>query len=86
MTLASDEEQKPKTCAIVMPITTPAAYTEPDGDAEHFAHVLDHLFRPALESLKYQVLLPSVEGSELIHAEIVKIWNRLTWFCVIFHR
>jgi hypothetical protein len=55
-----------------MPITTPAIYAELDGDPDHFAHVLDHLFRPALESLDYKVLLPSVAGSELIHAEIVK--------------
>jgi hypothetical protein len=72
LTLASDEEQELKTCFVVMPITTPTAYVQESEDPEHFAHVLDHLFIPALESLGYQVILPSVTGSELIHAEIIK--------------
>jgi len=55
-----------------MPVTTPAKYAEQSGDPDHFTHVLDHLFIPALEKLSYQVLLPSVAGSELIQAEIIK--------------
>src|SRR5215831_1294203 len=70
--MADNGDREPKTCFVVMPITTPAAYAEPDGDPDHFAHVLSHLFRPALENLDYEVLPPSVAGSELIHAEIVK--------------
>jgi hypothetical protein len=70
--MAGSEDQEPKTCFVVMPVTTPALYAEQSDDPDHFAHVLVHLFMPALESLGYQVILPSVTGSELIHAEIIK--------------
>ena len=67
----SDEEQR-KSCFVAMPITTPVLYVEKLGDAEHFAHVLEHLFRPALEKADYTVIPPSTLGAELIHAEIIK--------------
>jgi hypothetical protein len=57
---------------VAMPITTPDFYTEKFSDDEHFAHVLEHLFIPALEKERYEVIRPSAAGSELIHAEIIK--------------
>jgi hypothetical protein len=61
-----------KTCFVAMPITTSQIYNEKLNDDDHFAHVLDHLFTPALEKASYDVISPSVLGSELIHAEIIK--------------
>lgn len=61
-----------KSCFVVMPITTPVSYIEKYNDEEHFQHVLDHLFRPALEEAGYNVIPPTVAGSELIHAEIIR--------------
>jgi hypothetical protein len=55
-----------------MPITTPDAYTEKLGDSDHFAHVLTHLFTPAIEEAGLTVISPSMAGSELIHAEIIR--------------
>jgi hypothetical protein len=60
-------------CFIVMPITTPdnalAAYR---GDTEHFRHVLDVLFAPAVAEIGYALWPPSAKGSDLIHDQIVK--------------
>jgi hypothetical protein len=70
--MAGNRDQERKTCFVVMPVTTPVMYGDQSGDPDHFAHVLDELFMPALEGLDYKVLLPSVTGSELIHAEIIK--------------
>ena len=68
----ADDEDRAKTCFVAMPITTPAAYAEELGDPEHFAHVLTHLFTPALQAAGLTVIPPSVAGSEIIHAEIIK--------------
>ena len=59
-------------CFIIMPITTPEA-TVPryGGDADHFEHVLDHLFVPAVERAGYEPIPPIAEGSDLIHARII---------------
>src|SRR5579862_9103318 len=60
-------------CFIIMPITAPEhlvmAY---GGDREHFVHILEHLFIPALEKLNLTPIRPIAEGSDLIHAEIIK--------------
>ena len=55
-----------------MPITTPAAYAKQLGDPDHFAHVLVHLFTPALQAAGLEVRAPSATGSAIIHAEIIK--------------
>jgi len=59
-------------CFIIMPITTPPALVDRYGDEHHFKHVLDCLFRPALERAKFRAIPPSAEGSDLIHAQIIK--------------
>ena len=60
-------------CFIIMPISTPescaAKYPE---DPEHFMHVLNHLFTPALEKAGYTPVPPKARGADLIHAEIIK--------------
>jgi hypothetical protein len=61
-----------RTCFVVMPVTTPKSYVDELGDPEHFTHVLEHLFKPALEQVGFTVIPPSVDGANLIHAEIIK--------------
>ena len=70
--MTDPEPRADKTCFVAMPITTPASYVEKLGDPEHFAHVLTHLFVPALEEAGLAVILPSTRGAELIYAEIIK--------------
>ena len=61
------------TCFVIMPISTPDERLETYHDRDlHFGHVLDHLFSPALKMCKLDVIPPVVNGSDLIHAEIIK--------------
>ena len=59
-------------CFVVMPVSTPEMWVQKYNDTEHFRHVLDHLFTPALTSVNYEVVPPTASGSDLIHAEIIK--------------
>lgn len=60
-------------CFVAMPLTTPSeAVDSYGGDAEHFLHVLDHLFAPAVEKAGYQVSRPVMTGADVIQAEIIK--------------
>lgn len=65
-------EQKEE-CFIIMPITTPESMIEKYRDGEeHFRHVLECLFIPAIEKAGYNPIPPKAEGSDLIQAEIIK--------------
>jgi hypothetical protein len=65
-----------KTCFVIMPITTPLeARPLYRDDDDHFTHVLDHLFEPALKLAGYAVMRPLVDHSEVIQGEIVKNLN-----------
>jgi hypothetical protein len=59
-------------CFVVMPVSTPEMWVQKYNDTEHFKHVLEHLFTPALTSANYDVVPPTASGSDLIHAEIIK--------------
>lgn len=60
-------------CFVIMPLTTPAELVgRYGGDPEHFLHVLDHLFVPAIEQAGFTPKKPLAEGADLIHAEIVR--------------
>lgn len=60
-----------------MPITTPAdAVEQYRGDSDHFGHVLEHLFVPALENAGYEPIKPSAQGADLIQAEIISNLER----------
>jgi hypothetical protein len=60
-------------CFIIMPLTTPDLYLPTyGGDKDHFHHVLDHLFKPALVRAGFNPIPPIAEGSDVIHAEIIK--------------
>ena len=60
------------TCFVVMPISTSEAYVQRYNDVDHFKHVLDDLFTPALKLVNYEVIPPAAAGSDLIHAEIIR--------------
>lgn len=56
-----------------MPITTPAGRVEAyGGDVDHFSHVLELLFEPAIEAAGLEPVRPAAQGADLIHAEIVR--------------
>jgi hypothetical protein len=60
-------------CFIIMPISTPEHLLGTyHGDVDHFRHVLDHLFVPAIEKAGLKAVPPKAEGAEVIHAKIVK--------------
>lgn len=59
-------------CFVAMPISTPpaslAAYR---NDNNHFAHVLEHLFVPAIHRAGMTAVPPLSTGANLVHADIV---------------
>ena len=59
-------------CFIIMPISTPSeCYEQYKGDEDHFRHVLECLFIPAVKKAGYKPVVPESTGSEVIHAEII---------------
>jgi len=76
--MAKDEKKPAKaakkpSCFIIMPITVPDSMVEVYRDGkDHFKHVLDTLFIPAVEQAGLKPIPPKVKGGEIIHAEIIK--------------
>lgn len=61
-----------KECFIIMPITTPAEFIHAyRDDREHFLHVMKCIFVPAIEKAGFKPILPVIQGSEIIHGEII---------------
>jgi hypothetical protein len=61
-----------KSCFVIMPISVPSSCSSIYNDNDHFKHVLDHLFAPAINAANFEVVPPNAVGSDLIHAEIIK--------------
>ena len=60
-------------CFIIMPLTTPENLVTVYRDGkDHFKHVLECLFIPAIEKAGFTAEPPIAKGSDLIHAEIIK--------------
>lgn len=60
-------------CFIIMPISTPEQFISSyGGDKDHFLHVLEHLFVPAIEKIGLNPIRPIAEGSDIIHARIIE--------------
>jgi hypothetical protein len=60
-------------CFIIMPVSTPESWlSRYSDDPEHFTHVLEYLFKPAVEKAGYTPVSPIAKGADLIHAEIIK--------------
>lgn len=55
-----------------MPVSTGEGDAARYGDPQHFAHVLDHLFAPAVQRAGFELVPPVMQGADLIHAEIVR--------------
>jgi len=59
-------------CFIIMPISTPAErVSDYENDPDHFRHIQDHLFFPAIESAGFEPVRPAARGSEFIHDGII---------------
>lgn len=62
-----------KSCFIIMPITTPTQWIETyGGDTDHFKHVLDQMFVPAIKATGLDPITPVAEGADLIHGRIIE--------------
>ena len=62
-----------KSCFIIMPISTPENLVETyKGDKDHFEHVLDGLFVPAIKAAGLKPIPPKSKGSEIIQGDIIK--------------
>jgi nucleoside 2-deoxyribosyltransferase len=56
-----------------MPISTPESMLPIyNGDKDHFQHVLEHLFFPAIEKAGLKPVAPIAKGADVIHAEIIR--------------
>ncbi|MCK6080981.1 nucleoside 2-deoxyribosyltransferase [Microbacterium sp. EYE_5] len=63
---------KKPTCFIAMPITTHDDESKLYGDLEHWTHVIEHLFIPAVEAAGFRPIRPTASGTSMIHGRIVK--------------
>lgn len=60
-------------CFVIMPVSTPETFLHAYGDdSEHFHHVLEYLFVPAIERAGLRAIPPIAQGADVIHAEIIK--------------
>lgn len=59
-------------CFIIMPISTPPLVAEQHGDPDHFRHVLECLFTPAVKAAGFNPIPPAADGADIIHAQIIK--------------
>lgn len=65
--------QKKLTCFIAMPVSTPEDWVDIySGDKEHFKHVLEYLFEPAVKDAGFTPIPPKSTGSNIIHADIIQ--------------
>ena len=60
------------TCFIAMPVATRKDDAERHGDDEHWRHVMEELFVPAIEAAGLVAIKPIAQGSDLIHGRIIK--------------
>jgi hypothetical protein len=66
------EKDDKKNCFVIMPVTTPKEHLEKyKNDKDHFKHVLDCLFIPAIEKADFKAIKPIATGSELIHSRTI---------------
>lgn len=68
----TNEDGVRPTCFIAMPITTHEHEAEKYADPEHWEHVLQALFVPAIEQAGFEPVIPIAKGSHLIHDVIIR--------------
>lgn len=67
------KSENSKKCFLIIPITTPDHLLDMyKDDADHFSHVLDCLFTPALKNAGFEPVSPKSTGSDVIQADIIK--------------
>ena len=59
-------------CFIAMPVATRKEHEDIYGDPQHWRHVMETLFVPAIEAAGMEPVLPSADGSEMIHGRIIE--------------
>ncbi|MCI1020519.1 hypothetical protein HWD99_17975 [Microbacterium sp. C5A9] len=59
-------------CFIAMPITVHLEEKQLYRDADHWKHVMEQLFIPAIELAGFSPIKPFTTGSDMIHARIVQ--------------
>ena len=60
-------------CFIIMPISTPETCVPLyQGDEDHFEHVLECLFIPAVEKAGFKAVRPAAKAAEVIQAVIIQ--------------
>lgn len=68
-----NESVEDHNCFVIMPITTPTRLTATYADdPDHFSHVYELLFVPAITKAGFLPIPPAARGSDLIQAGIVK--------------
>lgn len=60
------------TCFIAMPITVHDDEVSLYRDPEHWAHVMDLLFIPAIKAAGFTPIVPTASGTSMIHGRIVR--------------
>ncbi|MES9904191.1 MAG: hypothetical protein ABW168_16150 [Sedimenticola sp.] len=61
-------------CFIIMPITGDPDLVEKNyqNDEDHFKHILEYLFIPAVINAGYEPIKPNMVGADIIQGEIIK--------------
>lgn len=59
-------------CFIAMPVATRPEHLETYGDPDHWEHVMETLFVPAIKAAGMEPVRPSADGSEMIHGRIIQ--------------
>ncbi len=61
------------TCFMIMPITVPDIYLPMYGnDSDHFIHVMEYLFIPAIKEAGFEPYKPIATGADVIQGEIIQ--------------
>jgi len=56
-------------CFVIMPVSTSEDRVSAYGsDGDHFIHVLEYLFVPAIKEAGFDAIRPIAQGSDVIHA------------------
>lgn len=75
-TVESVPEGRDRSCFIIMPISTPTDLRAIYGDLDHFRHVLEYLFVPAVKQAGFEPIPPAASGAEMIHQRILQHLDR----------
>ncbi|HMR47880.1 MAG TPA: hypothetical protein PKE40_01295 [Arachnia sp.] len=68
----SKAETPVQKCFMAMPITTQADQANLyGGDQDHWKHVMESLFAPAIRDAGFEPVCPAAQGSHLIHGSII---------------